>query len=156
MKTLSQDDVSFEAMRSGGPGGQHGDRRATAVRLRVAIEVLPLNDTEEAYVREHLPPKNRTGDGELIVRVGEHRSQAQNKKAALKYACDEIEEAIRTGKQAAEKEKHEQRAESNSGGGGGSGDDEDKQKRQRRRKDTDDYLREAYEQDPETIEPFMD
>jgi len=157
VRRLEEQDVEFESMRSGGPGGQHGDRRATAVRLRVNIEALPLTETEQEFVREHLPSKNRTKDDEILVQSGEHRSQKQNRKAALDTANTEIREAIEAGKQAREKRNYVERTRRNSGGGGtGEEDLHEKQKKARRSETTRDLLMEALEQAPEVVERYFE
>jgi ribosome-associated protein len=157
VRELKENQVEFEAMRSGGPGGQHGDRRATAVRLRVKISDLPLTDEKKEFLREYLPPKNKTKDNELIVQCGEHRSQKQNRKEALRLAQDEIEKAIQAGRQERDKKKHKRRYRKKGGGSGGDQEDiHEKQKKQRRAETTDDLLKEAYEQDPENMDRYFE
>ncbi len=63
-------DCSVDLLRAGGPGGQHADRRETAVRLT------------------HGP----TG---LVVIASERRSQHQNKEAAFERMAERIEAAQR-------------------------------------------------------------
>ena len=156
MDELTESDVEFEAARSGGPGGQHGDRRATAVRVRVDFEDLPVTEEELEYVREHLPPKNRTKGGELLVEIGGDRSQRENRKKALKVANEEIRKAIEAGRQQKKKESYTQRVQRRSSGGGGGGgggkDIHEEQKKRRRSETTDDLLEQAYEEAPEVLE----
>jgi protein subunit release factor B len=156
VRELSEDDVDFETMRAGGPGGQHGDRRATAVRLRISIDDLPLSDTEKRFVRKNLPPKNKTNEGELIVEYGGTRSQQRNRKKSLKIAVEEIETAIKAGVESVKSREHKQRNRGPSGGGGGGGheDIEETQKKRRRSETTDDLLDEALQQDPEILDRF--
>lgn len=158
MAYLSESDVEFEAARSGGPGGQHGDRRATAVRLRVPFDDIPLNDDERRFLEEHLPPKNRTKDDELLVQIGGSRSQRENRKKALEVANEEIEKAIEEGRQARRKKNYKKRVQRrSSGGGSGGGGEEDlheKRKKRRRSETTDDLLEQAYEQAPEVLEEY--
>lgn len=153
MTYLEESDVEFEAARSGGPGGQHGDRRATAVRLRVPFEDIPLNDEERKFFEENLPPKNRTKDDEMLVEIGGSRSQRQNRKKALEVANEEIEKALEAGRQARRKKNYKQRVQRRSAGGGsGGGGEEDlheKRKKRRRSETTDDLLEQAYEQAPD-------
>ncbi len=159
MEDLSEQDVDFESARSGGPGGQHGDRRATAVRLRVEFEDLPSTDEELEFVRDHLPPKNRTKDGELLVEIGGSRSQRENRKKALSVANEEIRKAIEKGRQQRRKKSYKKRVQrrtSGGGGGGGNKDIHEVQKKRRRSETTDDLLEQAYEEAPELLEESAD
>lgn len=159
MENLTENDVDFQSARSGGPGGQHGDRRATAVRLRVDFEDLPVSDDELEFIREHLPPKNRTKDGELLVGIGGSRSQRENRKRALKVANEELEKAIEKGRQQQRKESYKKRVQRRSSGGGGGGGDKDiheERKKRRRSETTDDLLEQAYEEAPELLEESED
>lgn len=158
---LTEDDVEFEAMRSGGPGGQNVDRRATAVRLRIAVDEVPLPEEERDFLREHLPPRRLTDSNEIIVENAEHRSQKQNRRRALEILNREIEEALEAGRRAREKQKRRRRAErgGGSGGGGGEGSDEDPGEQRRRRyrsETTDELLEEAYREDPDRLGKYLD
>lgn len=157
MKKITESYVEFETMRSGGPGGQHADRSATAVRLRVPIERLPLTDPEEQLVKKYLPDKNKTTDDELLVEVGESRSQKRNREKAVEVANNEVRSAIETGLQKQKKKDYEKRVKQQSrGGGGGEEDIHEKKKKRRRSETTDDLLEEALEEAPETMERYFE
>lgn len=154
---LTEGMVEFETMRSSGPGGQHANRSATAVRLRVPIDDLPLSDREKEFVREHLPPKNRTKDGELIVHVGTSRSQQENRKRALKTAAEEIDRALEVGREGQRRRQRTRRIkQSRRGGGGGERDIKEEQQKRRRAETTDDLLEEAYEEDPDLLGRYVE
>ncbi len=157
---LSASDVEFETMRSGGPGGQHGDRRATAVRLRVAISDLDLSEREQDWVREHLPPRNKTKDGELLVRQGGSRSQKRNRKDALEVANEEIEKAIEKGRREQEEEQHKKRIRrrkrrSGSDGDGSSTNRQEERQKRFRSESTGDLLERARRADPERMKELL-
>lgn len=157
MDYLSPDDVDFESMRSGGPGGQHGDRRATAVRLRVEINDIPVADEQRDFLRDHLPPRHRTKDNELIVENSDSRSQKRNRENALRQANEVIEQAIEEGQHQREAEKRKKRSEKRkSGGGGGEKDIKEEQRKRRRSETTDDLIEEAFEEDPDTMERYVE
>ncbi len=157
MRELREKDVEFESMRAGGPGGQHADRRATAVRLRIPIEDLPLSDSEKTVVRNYLPPKNQTKADELIVESSESRSQKENRKRALKVAVEEIEGALDKGVQNYKEERHKQQNQPRSGGGGGGeADKREIRKKRRRSETTEDLLEEAFEEDPDSLKRFFE
>jgi len=150
---ISKSDVEFEQTRSGGPGGQHANRRATAVRLRVQLENLPLDDREKKFVREHLPPRHLTDSGEIIIENAEHRSTEANRKSALKVLNEQLEIAIARGRSREKQRKRKKRINSPGGsGGGGSENIHEKQKKRLRSETTDDLLEQAYQEDPDLLE----
>ena len=73
---------SFTAMRAGGPGGQHVNKNATAVQLRLHIASLPLSDyikNRVSRLRDH----HITQDGWIIISASNSRSQEANRADAL-------------------------------------------------------------------------
>lgn len=156
MRTLKKNDVNFESMRADGPGGQHGDNNATAVRVRIDIDQLPATQEEKEWVKEHAPPRHITKDNELLVQNGSERSQVQNKKRALEIINKTIQQAITDGKQEKKSQKRKQKVKNNNGGGGSGEEDlHKKQKRKRRQKNTKDYLEEAYQQAPDRMDKYI-
>lgn len=153
---LTEKDVEFETTRSGGPGGQNVNRRSTAVRLRASIDELPLSEEEKGFVQEHLPPKNRVKGGGIIVENADTRSQHQNRKRALEVANEVIQEAIERGRQAKKRRKRKKRISRGAGGGGGEKDIREEQKKRRRRETTDDLLEEAYSEDPDFMQRYLE
>ncbi len=151
---LTESDVEFENMRAGGPGGQNVDRRATAVRLRLAVENLPLSPEKKDILREHLPPRHLTKDGEILVENGEFRSRQQNKRRALEILNEELEKALERGRQKKRKKARQERV-SKRGGGGGEEDLKEKLKKRRRAETTDDLLERAWREAPEEMEDYL-
>lgn len=91
---LWEKDITFKAVRAGGPGGQNVNRRATKVQARVEINNLPLDEAGKNRVRRKL--KNRINDkDELIVEADEERSQKRNRKIAFERMSELIESAIK-------------------------------------------------------------
>lgn len=69
------------ATGSGGPGGQHANRTASSVELRVVVEALPLAAHERAIFMERVGRRLRS-DGTIGVRASDNRSQLANRKIA--------------------------------------------------------------------------
>jgi ribosome-associated protein len=72
---------------SGGPGGQHANRSATAVRLRLDITASSLPDEVRSKLR------HRIGDHIEVV-VSDSRSQYRNRVLARRRMREKIEEAL--------------------------------------------------------------
>lgn len=158
-KILNENDVEFETMKSGGPGGQNVNKRSTAARLRTSIENLSISDEDKKLVEDHLPPRYLTKDNQIIVENSEGRSQEENKDNALRIANEEIEKAIKRGKDQKAQEEHKRRArarQQKGGGGGGEENIKEKQKRKYRSETTEDLLKRAIEENPDLKDGLSD
>ncbi|MFQ6614045.1 MAG: alternative ribosome rescue aminoacyl-tRNA hydrolase ArfB [Fidelibacterota bacterium] len=81
--TVNRLPVRWEFIRSSGPGGQHVNKVATGVQLRLSLEVLPLTESEMGRFRRLA--KNRiNSDDEIVIKATRFRSQLKNRQDALK------------------------------------------------------------------------
>ena len=78
----------FERM---GAGGQHVNKVASAVHLRFDIRASSLPDDVKARLLQ-LPDRRISGDGIVVIKAQQSRSQEQNKGTAL----DRLRNLIRT------------------------------------------------------------
>jgi ribosome-associated protein len=80
---INENDLTFDFIRSSGPGGQNVNKVATGVQLRydlTAAETLP----EEVKRRLHSIARKRiTDEGILIIEAKRYRSQEQNRADAI-------------------------------------------------------------------------
>jgi ribosome-associated protein len=95
---VPDDEIYFQASRSGGPGGQHANRRATRVEACWNVRESPsLTDDERARILEKLA--SRIGkDGVLRVVAEDERSQHRNKELARQRLRELVAEALRVPK----------------------------------------------------------
>ncbi len=91
---IPEREIKEDFVHSSGPGGQNVNKVATAVQLRFDIDQsvsLPQNIKQRL---KQIAGNKITTDGVLIVESQEHRTQAQNRKAAREKFGRLIREAL--------------------------------------------------------------
>lgn len=79
---LPEDELDISAIRAQGPGGQHVNKTESAVQLRFNV----LRSSLPADLKPRLlslAGKRATADGDIVIKAQTHRSQEQNRSAAL-------------------------------------------------------------------------
>jgi len=94
MTEFPEDELYFQASRSGGPGGQHANRRETRVEACWNVLESPgLSDEERELIMKKLA--SRIGrDGVLRVVAEDERSQHRNKELAKERLQQLVEQAL--------------------------------------------------------------
>lgn len=92
---FDENEVSWEFIRSSGPGGQNVDKVATAAQLRLDVANSPSLPDGVRRRLMRLAGNRMTESGELILTAQSHRSQARNRQEALDRLVELMREAAR-------------------------------------------------------------
>jgi ribosome-associated protein len=90
---IDERNISFQFIRSGGPGGQNVNKVSTAAELR--FDVAGETSLPE-YIKSRLiklAAKRISKEGILVITAKEFRTQEQNKEAAMKRLVSLIKKA---------------------------------------------------------------
>ncbi len=92
--TIPAAELTWRFDPSGGPGGQHANKSATRVELRLDVaSSSAFDDDMHRRVLDNL--ESALSDGVLVVQVGESRSQWRNRQLARRRMVDMLRAAMR-------------------------------------------------------------
>lgn len=90
---LDENDLTFEFVRSSGPGGQNVNKVATAVQLRFDVATSPALPEDVRARLIKLAGQRMTDEGILIIEARSTRSQTRNREAATEQLVELIRKA---------------------------------------------------------------
>ena len=96
--SIAEREVTFIAIRSSGPGGQHANKVSTAIELRFDITHSSLPEDIKGRLLV-MNDKRITGEGILILHCDTHRSQIKNKHEAIRRLKEIILKAAKPKKE---------------------------------------------------------
>ena len=80
--SLAENEITFEAIRAQGSGGQKVNKTSVAIHLRFDIAASSLPDFYKEKLLS-LKDKRITKEGIIVIKSQQHRSQEQNRDEAL-------------------------------------------------------------------------
>ena len=87
--SLDDTEITFEAIRAQGSGGQKVNKTSVAIHLRFDIAASTLPDFYKEKLLA-LKDKRITKEGIIVIKSQQHRSQEQNRDEALKRLTELI------------------------------------------------------------------
>lgn len=92
--TIADEEVTFTTSRSGGPGGQNVNKLETRVTLRFDLQgSASLTEEQKTRLSERLATRI-TRAGFLQVTSQKHRTQAENREAAVERFAELLREGL--------------------------------------------------------------
>ena len=92
--SIKEDEITFDLVRSSGPGGQNVNKVATAVQLRFDIVNSPTLPPEIKPRLTRLAGRQATDNGIIIITARRFRTQDQNRLDAIERLIALIRKAI--------------------------------------------------------------
>ena len=91
-------ELSFKAVRSSGPGGQHVNKTASKVEVSFSLETSEaLSEIEKERLRTKIPTKI-SSEGIITLQCGETRSQHKNKTIVIERLIELLQQNLKVAK----------------------------------------------------------
>jgi len=91
-------ELTFKAVRSSGPGGQHVNKTASKVEVSFSIATSQgITESEKELLEKRLQSK-LTSEGIILLQCGETRSQHRNKKLVIDRLLELLQQNLKVNK----------------------------------------------------------
>ncbi len=91
-------ELSFKAIRSSGPGGQHVNKTASKVEVSFNLETsTALSEIEKERIRTKIPTRI-SSEGIIMLQSGETRSQHRNKAIVIERLIELLQQNLKVAK----------------------------------------------------------
>lgn len=91
--SIGEDELDFEFVHSGGPGGQKVNKTSSAVVLKFDIRNSPSLPEDVRNRLEQICANRVNREGILVIHARQHRSQIKNRKSAVNRLIEFIRKA---------------------------------------------------------------
>lgn len=92
--SIDEREIQVEFIRASGPGGQNVNKLNSAVQLRFDVKNSPSLPEELRERLLHLAGRRLTAAGVLVIEARQHRTQEQNRRAALERLVGLVRRAL--------------------------------------------------------------
>jgi len=93
--SIDDNDIQWAFIRASGPGGQHVNKAATAVQLRLNVDQNPNLPPDVRHRLKRIAGNRMAADGTLIIDARRFRSQSRNREDALTRVAELIRNAAK-------------------------------------------------------------
>ena len=90
---IDENELQIDFVRASGPGGQNGNKVATAAQLRYDVRASSLPEDVKSRLL-HLAGKRVTNEGLLLIEARRFRTQEQNREDAIQRFVELVRKAL--------------------------------------------------------------
>ena len=93
--SIPENEIEYQAIRAGGPGGQHVNKTSSAVHLRFDLHGSSLPEIWRERLLK-LQDRRISSDGVIVIKASSYRSQDKNRGDAQQRLLELIQSVMNT------------------------------------------------------------